>query len=244
MFFCFCIGNAIAKHCSQMRGIVWLSESVSEMLSKMVWIEAGSRAPEVIADDRVHDAVLQHFPSVTTGQADRQCWMSVTSNYEFINKRMCLEWKSYVETFSMEDSFKKAPKANRAQKPDYVHWDFKVKMNSAVWILNLLYPSAGPVRSSQTVVPRNHSSVKRATRMDRKAQLSPNVRTHRRAPQSSSGPRQPERVLAGVPLLERRRQHYAKPQSDQRNRLARKLSKRANIVYYWSLNEMMKWTKL
>uniref|UniRef100_A0A669DIE8 Fibronectin type III domain containing 1 n=1 Tax=Oreochromis niloticus TaxID=8128 RepID=A0A669DIE8_ORENI len=62
--------------------------------------------------------------------------------------------------------------------------------------------------------------------MDRKAQLSgvPNVRTHRRAPQSSSGPRQPERVLAGVPLLERRRQHYAKPQSDQRNRLARKLT--------------------
>ncbi|XP_005454669.1 fibronectin type III domain-containing protein 1 isoform X3 [Oreochromis niloticus] len=123
--------------------------------------------------------------------------------------------------------FTKASKDSRAPMledvdPEWVNLDGFAVLGGAP-VSNL---SAGPVRSSQTVVPRNHSSVKRATRMDRKAQLSgvPNVRTHRRAPQSSSGPRQPERVLAGVPLLERRRQHYAKPQSDQRNRLARKLT--------------------
>lgn len=52
------------------------------------------------------------------------------------------------------------------------------------------------------------------------------TRVHRRAPQSSSGPRQPERLMAGASLLERRRQFHTKPQSDQRKRNAQKLSKR------------------
>ncbi|XP_041814866.1 fibronectin type III domain-containing protein 1 [Chelmon rostratus] len=85
--------------------------------------------------------------------------------------------------------------------------------------------SSGPARSPQTAA-RNQPSVQRATRVDRTANplgLS-NTRTHRRAPQSSSGPRQPERALAGAPPLERRRQHHTKPQSDQRNRNTHKLT--------------------
>ncbi|XP_058469655.1 fibronectin type III domain-containing protein 1 isoform X2 [Solea solea] len=85
--------------------------------------------------------------------------------------------------------------------------------------------STGPVRFSQTAV-RNHPSVKRATRVDRTIHPSgvSNTRTHRRAPQSSSGPRQPERAVAGTPLLERRQRHNTKPQSDQRNRNMPKLT--------------------
>ncbi|KAI3364259.1 hypothetical protein L3Q82_011064, partial [Scortum barcoo] len=84
--------------------------------------------------------------------------------------------------------------------------------------------SAGPVMSPQTTA-RNQPSVQRATRVDRTARPlgMSNTRAHRRAPQSSSGPRQPERALAGAPPLERRRQHHTKPQSDQRNRNAQKL---------------------
>ncbi|XP_034555367.1 fibronectin type III domain-containing protein 1 [Notolabrus celidotus] len=85
--------------------------------------------------------------------------------------------------------------------------------------------SAGPPRSPQAA-SRNQPPVQRATRVDRKVNplsLS-TTRTHRRAPQSSSGPRQPERALAGAPPLERRRQHYTKPQSDQRNRNTQKLT--------------------
>ncbi|GAA6228791.1 fibronectin type III domain-containing protein 1 isoform X1 [Lates japonicus] len=85
--------------------------------------------------------------------------------------------------------------------------------------------SAAPVRPSQTAV-RNQPSVQRATRVDRTTNPLgvSNTRTHRRAPQSSSGPRQPERAFAGTPLLERRRQHHIKPQSDQRNRNTAKLT--------------------
>ncbi|XP_047184490.1 fibronectin type III domain-containing protein 1 isoform X2 [Scophthalmus maximus] len=79
--------------------------------------------------------------------------------------------------------------------------------------------SAGPVRFSQTA-GRNQPSVKRAARVNRTARPSgvSNTRTHRRAPQSSSGPRQPEGASVGTPLLARRHQHHTKPQSDQRNR--------------------------
>ncbi|XP_078131229.1 fibronectin type III domain-containing protein 1 isoform X2 [Sander vitreus] len=85
--------------------------------------------------------------------------------------------------------------------------------------------SAGPARSLQTAA-RNQPSLQRATRVDRTAHPLgvSKTRTHRRAPQSSSGPRQPERALAGAPPLERRRQHHIKPQSDQRNRNTQKLT--------------------
>ncbi|KAM4528940.1 fibronectin type III domain-containing protein 1 [Fundulus diaphanus] len=85
--------------------------------------------------------------------------------------------------------------------------------------------STGFVRSSQTTV-RNNSATGRKRRVDRMTQPMDlaNTRTHRRAPQSSSGPRQPERALAGTPLLERRRQHRTKPQADQRNRQTLKLT--------------------
>ncbi|XP_029985073.1 fibronectin type III domain-containing protein 1 isoform X2 [Sphaeramia orbicularis] len=85
--------------------------------------------------------------------------------------------------------------------------------------------SAGPARSPQTSV-RNEPSVQRATRVNRTAHPSgvSNTRTHRRPPQSSSGPRQPEKLVARTPRLDRRRQHYTKPQSDQRNRHSPKLT--------------------
>ncbi|KAM9840245.1 fibronectin type III domain-containing protein 1 [Aulostomus maculatus] len=85
--------------------------------------------------------------------------------------------------------------------------------------------SAGPARSTVTAT-RNQPSVKRATRVDRTANpvRASTTRTHRRAPQSSSGPRQPEGALRKTPLLDRRRQHHTKPQSDQRNRHSPKLT--------------------
>ncbi|XP_029318448.1 fibronectin type III domain-containing protein 1 isoform X2 [Cottoperca gobio] len=82
--------------------------------------------------------------------------------------------------------------------------------------------SAGPARSPQTPA-RKQPSVQRAARVDRTARTLA-VSNTRRAPQSSSGPRQPERALAGAPPLERRRQHHTKPQSDQRNRNTAKLT--------------------
>ncbi|KAM6906035.1 fibronectin type III domain-containing protein 1 isoform 2-T2 [Lycodopsis pacificus] len=85
--------------------------------------------------------------------------------------------------------------------------------------------SAGQARSLQTAA-RNQLPLQRATRVNRTAHPLgvSNTRTHRRAPQSSSGPRQPERALPGAPPLERRRQHHTKPQSDQRNRNTPKLT--------------------
>nr|XP_040017306.1 fibronectin type III domain-containing protein 1 isoform X2 [Gasterosteus aculeatus aculeatus] len=86
--------------------------------------------------------------------------------------------------------------------------------------------SAGQARSPQTA-SRSPASVQRSTRVNRTAQAlggSNTRRTHRRAPQSSSGPRQPERALPGAPPLERRRQHHTKPQSDQRNRNTKRLT--------------------
>ncbi|XP_034999631.2 fibronectin type III domain-containing protein 1 isoform X1 [Hippoglossus stenolepis] len=85
--------------------------------------------------------------------------------------------------------------------------------------------SAGPLRFPHNPA-RKQSSVRRATRVNRTAHPSgmSNTRPHRRAPQSSSGPRQPERALPGTPLLQRRYPHHTKPQSDQRNRNAHKLT--------------------
>ncbi|XP_029352869.1 fibronectin type III domain-containing protein 1 [Echeneis naucrates] len=83
----------------------------------------------------------------------------------------------------------------------------------------------GPVRPSQTAT-KNHPTVHRATRVNRRAyplDVS-NTRSHRRAPQSSSGPRQPERAFGAASLFERRHQHHTKPQSDQRNRKPAKLT--------------------
>lgn len=89
------------------------------------------------------------------------------------------------------------------------------------------HPPPGPIRFPHTAA-RTQPSVKRATRDDQTSRPSSasNIRTHRRAPQSSSGPRQPERPVAGMSLLDRRRQRHTKPQSDQRNRNTPKLSKR------------------
>lgn len=107
--------------------------------------------------------------------------------------------------------------------------DHRCKMSSrALQSFHLhYYPLTGPVRTLQTAA-RKQPSVQQATREDRTSRSSgvSSTRTHRRAPQSSSGPRQPERASAGAPLLERRRQHHTKPQSDQRNRNTPKLSKR------------------
>lgn len=89
------------------------------------------------------------------------------------------------------------------------------------------HPPPGPIRFPHTAA-RTQPSVKRATRDDQTSRPSSasNIRTHRRAPQSSSGPRQPERPVAGMSLLDRRRQRHTKPQSDQRNRNTPKLSKK------------------
>ncbi|XP_041830969.1 fibronectin type III domain-containing protein 1 isoform X2 [Melanotaenia boesemani] len=85
--------------------------------------------------------------------------------------------------------------------------------------------SAGLVRFSQNAA-RSHSTAERTTRAGRMTHPAgvTYTRTHKRAPQSSSGPRQPERALAGTPLLKRRRPHSAKPQADQRKRHTPKLT--------------------
>lgn len=96
------------------------------------------------------------------------------------------------------------------------------------WFSPSCWLPTGPTRyRSHRTVSRNQPSLVRATRGDRTAHPMgvSNTRTHRRAPQSSSGPRQPERASALSTLLERRRQMQAKPQSDQRKRNAQKLSK-------------------
>ncbi|KAM6915144.1 fibronectin type III domain-containing protein 1 [Xenentodon cancila] len=85
--------------------------------------------------------------------------------------------------------------------------------------------SAGSVRSSQTA-SRNHSTAERTTRVEKRAHPGgvTFTRTHRRAPQSSSGPRQPDRALTRTPVLKQRRQHSTKPQADQRNQHKPKLT--------------------
>ncbi|XP_028253627.1 fibronectin type III domain-containing protein 1 isoform X2 [Parambassis ranga] len=106
-------------------------------------------------------------------------------------------------------------------KPTRSHRFTKVSKDSRSQLMEVV----GPIRSLQHAA-KNHSSVVQGTRVDRPPHQSvvSNTRTHRRAPQSSSGPRQPERALAGTPILERRRQHHTKPQSDQRKRHTPKLT--------------------
>lgn len=107
------------------------------------------------------------------------------------------------------------------------YWVIKV-LRCTLTFPYLFVPLTGPVRSLQTETPL----VQRPTRVNITAHPSgvSNARTHRRAPQSSSGSRQPERALARAPPLERRGQHHTKPQSDQRNRNKAKLSKRTHIL--------------
>ncbi|XP_019912065.2 fibronectin type III domain-containing protein 1 isoform X2 [Esox lucius] len=64
---------------------------------------------------------------------------------------------------------------------------------------------------------------------------SPRGQRIRRPPQSSSGPRQPERARAGTPLLDQRshQYHHTQPQADQRNRRNPKLA--SESVYVVSL---------
>ncbi|XP_077567445.1 fibronectin type III domain-containing protein 1 isoform X2 [Stigmatopora nigra] len=87
--------------------------------------------------------------------------------------------------------------------------------------------STGPVRSAYPAT-RNQTTLRRAARVNRTANRSSasSPRTYRRrAPQSSTGPRQPERsFLTRTTPTETRHQHHTKPQSDQRNRNLRKLT--------------------
>ncbi|XP_077409314.1 fibronectin type III domain-containing protein 1 [Vanacampus margaritifer] len=86
--------------------------------------------------------------------------------------------------------------------------------------------STGPVRSTYPAA-RNQTALKRAARVNRTAHRpsASSSRTYRRrAPQSSTGPRPPERgFFTRTTSLERRHQHH-KPQSDQRNRNTQKLT--------------------
>ncbi|XP_015802858.3 fibronectin type III domain-containing protein 1 isoform X2 [Nothobranchius furzeri] len=138
-----------------------------------------------------------------------------------------------VDGFAMSSSkptrshrFTKVSKDSRSHlledvDPELIKLDgFAVLVNTPV-----SNTSAGLLKSSQTTA-RNRSSAWRTRRVDRTAHPAGATftRTHRRAPQSSSGPRQPERAVEGAPPLERRRQHQTKPQADQRNRYTPKIS--------------------
>ncbi|XP_049613383.1 fibronectin type III domain-containing protein 1 isoform X1 [Syngnathus scovelli] len=84
--------------------------------------------------------------------------------------------------------------------------------------------STGAVRFTYPAA-RNQTALKRAARVNRTThrQGASSPRTYRRrAPQSSTGPRQPERSFARTSSLARR--HHTKPQSDQRNRNSQKLT--------------------
>lgn len=98
----------------------------------------------------------------------------------------------------------------------------KVRLHKAV----LPPPPTGPGRSRQTVF-RNQPSVARAARVDRTTYplRASNARTNRRTPLQSSGPRQAQGASTRTRLLETRRQHNTKPQSDQRNPNTHILSK-------------------
>ncbi|XP_056873109.1 fibronectin type III domain-containing protein 1 isoform X2 [Takifugu flavidus] len=102
-----------------------------------------------------------------------------------------------------------SPPVEEAVDPEWVNLDgFAVTGNS----------STGPGRSRQTVF-RNQPPVARAARVDRTTYplRASNARTNRRTPLQSSGPRQAQGASTRTRLLETRRQHNTKPQSDQRN---------------------------
>ncbi|XP_017267489.1 fibronectin type III domain-containing protein 1 isoform X3 [Kryptolebias marmoratus] len=137
-----------------------------------------------------------------------------------------------VDRFVMSSSkpsrshrFTKLSKDTRSHPPEDVDPEIINLDGFAVLVNPPVNTSAGLVKSSQTAA-RNHSAAGRTTRVNRTARpagLTFN-RMLRRAPQSSSGPRQPESAVAGTPLLERRRQRQTKPQADQRNRPTPKLA--------------------
>lgn len=93
-------------------------------------------------------------------------------------------------------------------------------------------PPTGLGRSRQGVF-RNQPSVARAARVDRTTYPSrgTSAGTNRRTPLQSAGPRQAQGVLARTRLLERRRQHHTKPQSDQRNTNTHILSKWTQVLH-------------
>ncbi|RVE55770.1 hypothetical protein OJAV_G00229480 [Oryzias javanicus] len=128
--------------------------------------------------------------------------------------------------------FSKVSKDSRAHlledlDPDWVDLDgFAVLGNAPV-----RNSSAGSVRSSQTGV-RNYSTAGRNAKVDRTARPAGGTSAliKRRAPQSSSGPRQPERAAAGAPMLEKRRQHNTKRQAEQINRYRTRPSESVHMV--------------
>lgn len=93
-------------------------------------------------------------------------------------------------------------------------------------------PPTGPGRSRQSIF-RNQPSVARAARVDRTTYTSraSSAGTNRRTPLQSAGPRQAQGALARTRLLERRRQHHTKPQSDQRNTNTHILSKWTQVSH-------------
>ncbi|XP_077367615.1 fibronectin type III domain-containing protein 1 isoform X2 [Festucalex cinctus] len=106
--------------------------------------------------------------------------------------------------------------------PDWVKLDGFAVLSSAP----VSNTSTGPVRSAYPAA-RNQTALKRAARVNRTAHrpIASSPRTYRRrAPQSSTGPRPPERgFFTRTTSLARRHQHH-KPQSDQRNRNTHKLT--------------------
>lgn len=93
-------------------------------------------------------------------------------------------------------------------------------------------PPTGPGRSRHSVF-RNQPSLARAARVDRTTYPSraSSAGTNRRTPLQSTGPRQAQGALARTRLLERRRQHHTKPQSDQRNTNTHILSKWTQVSH-------------
>uniref|UniRef100_A0A3B3D7C2 Fibronectin type III domain containing 1 n=1 Tax=Oryzias melastigma TaxID=30732 RepID=A0A3B3D7C2_ORYME len=128
--------------------------------------------------------------------------------------------------------FSKVSKDSRAHlledlDPDWVDLDgFAVLGNAPV-----RNSSAGSVRSSQTGV-RNYSTAGRNAKVDRTARPAGGTSAliKRRAPQSSSGPRQPDRSASGAPMLHKRRQHNTKRQAEQINRYRTKPSESVHMV--------------
>ncbi|XP_051908895.1 fibronectin type III domain-containing protein 1 isoform X2 [Hippocampus zosterae] len=90
-----------------------------------------------------------------------------------------------------------------------------------------LVEDVGPVRSTYPAA-RNQTAVKRAARVNRTTHRpsASRLRTDtRRAPQSSTGPRSPQRgFFTRTTSPAQRHRHNTKPQSDQRNRNSQKLT--------------------
>lgn len=94
-------------------------------------------------------------------------------------------------------------------------------------------PPTGPGTSRHAIF-RSQPSLAWAARVDRTTNPSQasSSRVIRRTPVQSSGLRQAQGTLARTRLLERRRQHHTKPQSDQRNGNGHILSKWTHISHH------------